>query len=287
MMSGWIAADALDADARGVESAEGVVSRREPRPSSRGARPRRLAVHGPLFRALLPPPSERAAGRRAGASPSPPGGPLVVYSNHPAWWDAAVYVLLARHLFGRPRVLRADRCGDAGEIRLLRPHRRLRGRSREPARRRSPSCAPAPRSWPGPSARSGSRRRGASPTARAPAGPEGRCRPPGGDGARRHVPAARDRVRLLDRARCGGAGRLRPAAARRASCWRSRARHGWRGWRRTSPRPWTGWRPMPWRATRSAFGCSWRASPASAGSTTLWRHGRAMLRGRTLRPRPP
>jgi 1-acyl-sn-glycerol-3-phosphate acyltransferase len=28
-------------------------------------------------------------------------GPLVVYSNHPAWWDAAVYVLLARHLFSR------------------------------------------------------------------------------------------------------------------------------------------------------------------------------------------
>jgi 1-acyl-sn-glycerol-3-phosphate acyltransferase len=27
-------------------------------------------------------------------------GPLVVYSNHPGWWDAAVYVLLARRRFG-------------------------------------------------------------------------------------------------------------------------------------------------------------------------------------------
>jgi 1-acyl-sn-glycerol-3-phosphate acyltransferase len=27
-------------------------------------------------------------------------GPLVVYSNHPGWWDAAVYVMLARRRFG-------------------------------------------------------------------------------------------------------------------------------------------------------------------------------------------
>jgi 1-acyl-sn-glycerol-3-phosphate acyltransferase len=27
------------------------------------------------------------------------GGPLVVYSNHPAWWDAALYILLAHRLF--------------------------------------------------------------------------------------------------------------------------------------------------------------------------------------------
>jgi len=26
-------------------------------------------------------------------------GPLVVYSNHPSWWDAAIYILLARRLF--------------------------------------------------------------------------------------------------------------------------------------------------------------------------------------------
>lgn len=28
-----------------------------------------------------------------------PPGPLIVYSNHPGWWDAAVYILLAARLF--------------------------------------------------------------------------------------------------------------------------------------------------------------------------------------------
>jgi len=32
--------------------------------------------------------------------PAPPqSGPLIVYSNHPAWWDAAVYILAADHFF--------------------------------------------------------------------------------------------------------------------------------------------------------------------------------------------
>jgi 1-acyl-sn-glycerol-3-phosphate acyltransferase len=31
--------------------------------------------------------------------PIPGTGPLVVYSNHPSWWDAAVYILLADRLF--------------------------------------------------------------------------------------------------------------------------------------------------------------------------------------------
>jgi 1-acyl-sn-glycerol-3-phosphate acyltransferase len=30
---------------------------------------------------------------------SPGAGPLVIYSNHPAWWDAAVYILAAHRLF--------------------------------------------------------------------------------------------------------------------------------------------------------------------------------------------
>ena len=29
----------------------------------------------------------------------PAGGSFVVYSNHPSWWDAAVYMVLARRLF--------------------------------------------------------------------------------------------------------------------------------------------------------------------------------------------
>lgn len=37
---------------------------------------------------------------RWGAPVVPPGAaPLVIYSNHPAWWDAAVYILAARHFF--------------------------------------------------------------------------------------------------------------------------------------------------------------------------------------------
>ncbi|RDI61933.1 1-acyl-sn-glycerol-3-phosphate acyltransferase [Microvirga subterranea] len=34
-----------------------------------------------------------------GMPPSVPGGPLIVYSNHPAWWDAAVYILAADRFF--------------------------------------------------------------------------------------------------------------------------------------------------------------------------------------------
>jgi 1-acyl-sn-glycerol-3-phosphate acyltransferase len=33
-----------------------------------------------------------------GAPALPPRGPVVVYSNHPAWWDAAVYILAADRL---------------------------------------------------------------------------------------------------------------------------------------------------------------------------------------------
>jgi 1-acyl-sn-glycerol-3-phosphate acyltransferase len=37
---------------------------------------------------------------RRGEPPALDGtGPLVVYSNHPAWWDAAVYIVLAHRLF--------------------------------------------------------------------------------------------------------------------------------------------------------------------------------------------
>jgi 1-acyl-sn-glycerol-3-phosphate acyltransferase len=31
--------------------------------------------------------------------PQPSAGPVVVYSNHPGWWDGAVYILLAARLF--------------------------------------------------------------------------------------------------------------------------------------------------------------------------------------------
>jgi len=34
-----------------------------------------------------------------GMPPSVPSGPLIIYSNHPAWWDAAVYILAADRFF--------------------------------------------------------------------------------------------------------------------------------------------------------------------------------------------
>ena len=34
-----------------------------------------------------------------GLSAPVPKGPLIVYSNHPAWWDAAVYILAADRFF--------------------------------------------------------------------------------------------------------------------------------------------------------------------------------------------
>lgn len=38
---------------------------------------------------------------RAGTDPSQLGGrPLIVYSNHPSWWDPALFVLLARQYLG-------------------------------------------------------------------------------------------------------------------------------------------------------------------------------------------
>lgn len=36
---------------------------------------------------------------RWGEPPDLPAAPVVIYSNHPAWWDAAVYILFARRLF--------------------------------------------------------------------------------------------------------------------------------------------------------------------------------------------
>lgn len=34
-----------------------------------------------------------------GMASVPQRGPLIIYSNHPAWWDAAIYILAADHFF--------------------------------------------------------------------------------------------------------------------------------------------------------------------------------------------
>lgn len=40
---------------------------------------------------------------RAGMARQPAGAPLIIYGNHPSWWDPALYILLATTVFpGRP-----------------------------------------------------------------------------------------------------------------------------------------------------------------------------------------
>lgn len=36
---------------------------------------------------------------RGGIPRPPPGRPLIIYSNHPSWWDPAMYILLCNRLF--------------------------------------------------------------------------------------------------------------------------------------------------------------------------------------------
>ena len=114
MMSGWIAADALDTDLkpreppRPLEASVGQGrsqnwGRRRPgrRGVSRGASLGPASpIHGLVFPPVLFAAHERVAHGRLGPTGAAAGtGPLVIYSNHPAWWDAAVYILAAHRLF--------------------------------------------------------------------------------------------------------------------------------------------------------------------------------------------
>ena len=164
-----------------------------------------------------------------------PGRPLVVYSNHPAWWDAAVYILLARAAVPRPRVLRADRRGDAARSTASSPGS-APSRLDLDSRRGAAAFLRTGADDPGPArtARCGSRRKAASPTrasarwacaagvarlaergARTPRSCRSRSSTPSGPsaGPRRWSPSAR---------RCAARELAGPAARR----------HGWRGWRR-------------------------------------------------------
>ena len=40
---------------------------------------------------------------RTGLPAAPPGRPLIIYSNHPSWWDPALYILLQSRLFPHHR----------------------------------------------------------------------------------------------------------------------------------------------------------------------------------------
>ncbi len=138
MMSGWIAADALDADRKSRAS-----RLREPRPATRRAaeildarsgvafaffarvfeRTLRAGFHAARMK------GERAAGRRASASWS-------IYANHPSWWDGVAYVVIARRLMPGRAVYAPIDARYAQALRVHAPHGRLWRRSDEPARRR-------------------------------------------------------------------------------------------------------------------------------------------------------
>ena len=141
-------------------------------------------------------------------------------------------------------------------------------------------------SWPGPSARCGSRRRAASPTR---ASGRWACGP-GSPGWRSWRPAPRSCRSRSSTPSGPSAVRRRwsafgpPLHGARAAGAPAR-RHGWRGWRRRSSATMD-------RLAADAIardpeprsGRSWRARPASAGSTTAGGARRAMLRGRRFDP---
>ena len=93
------------------------------------------SLHGLHVPALFHAAHECAAGRLMGPAGRPAGGPVIVYSNHPAWWDAAVYILAADRFLPAYESYAPIDAAMLEAIRRLRPHRRLRGRSRQPARR--------------------------------------------------------------------------------------------------------------------------------------------------------
>ncbi len=282
MMSGWIAADALDADHQERDSAEGVLTRnpaqiegaplpdRQERLRSRAAPPSCTASWSGSFRRFFTRHMNALRVARWGVPDRLAGaGPVVVYSNHPAWWDAVVYILAADHFlpdhesYAPIDAAMLKRYGFFGRIGAFGVDLDTR------ARRGGRSCAAGADilSRAGPRA-CGSPRRDASATcasARSASSPASRvCR----TRARLHGAAARHRVRLLAGARRGGLPRLRARRCTAATCCALPPRRGCGAWksaldgdpgppgrRRRSPRPGA----LPDRC--------WRAAPASAAST--------------------
>ncbi len=56
---------------------------------------------------------------RSGAPRATPGRPLIVYSNHPSWWDPAIYILLCDMLFPRYAGFGPMDAAALGKYRLL------------------------------------------------------------------------------------------------------------------------------------------------------------------------
>ena len=66
--------------------------------------PRSLAFFSWIFERTFRQGFHAARLARAVAPPDAATPRLVIYSNHPSWWDGVVYVLLAKHLYPRRRV---------------------------------------------------------------------------------------------------------------------------------------------------------------------------------------
>ena len=148
MMSGWIAADSLDQDIRSNRS-RSPDHGRGGATAVMGRAHRRYLVHDALLALLclaaLPrrPPRRGHPARCRSSRTS-----VIVYSNHPSWWDPLVFVLLQRAALPWPDRLWPDGSPFAGALRRAEAHRRLRGGPRH-ARRRRPlpagrveSCEP-------------------------------------------------------------------------------------------------------------------------------------------------
>ena len=160
-------------------AAEGLVSRRASRAASPVARrsPAAIAFMGALVRALLPPPHGRPPPRALGPAPTPRPARSSSTRNHPGWWDAVVYILLARPSAARLR--RATRRSMPRCSRSTASSRASASSASIRKRRAAPptSCAAAAASSPTATACSGSppgplrRRRASARSACAPASP--------------------------------------------------------------------------------------------------------------------
>ena len=107
LMSGWIAADALDQQYRGAEAA---VSARKHAEQLSSPCLMRWFVHRGACSRSLPTISIGTSGvtftrfRVTNASRFPSvSGPLIAYSNHASWWDPLALILFSRY-FLPPRI---------------------------------------------------------------------------------------------------------------------------------------------------------------------------------------
>ena len=146
MMSGWIAADALDQDlgGRGMSAAAELAGQRDALRARAGRRVAMAAPGGGIAgRAVLPGALRLLRFMFAGFArkhlravrvahwglppPDDAGRPLVVYANHPSWWDGVAFMLYSTELFPGRRMFIPMEAAALRRYGFMRRHRRLRG----------------------------------------------------------------------------------------------------------------------------------------------------------------